>query len=80
MMKRKNYIQIQPIELKPCPFCGNKKIATMYNQVSGDAVVKCKKCRAEVRVDSTDIPSYLPSFDQIIEQITAACDKWNDRV
>ena len=79
-MTCKNYIQIQPIELKPCPFCGNEKIVTMYNRTSGDAVVKCENCRAEVRVDSTGIHTCLPSFDNIIERITAACDKRNDRV
>jgi restriction alleviation protein, Lar family len=54
------------IDLKPCPFCGNKSVDMVKGLVAGITMFSCRKCKA------------LTSF-QGKEEANQAVGAWNER-
>lgn len=58
-------------ELKPCPFCGNKKIQVSHGMTGAPFLFfKCKECGATVSFDN-DLSNRVPDL---------ACANWNHRI
>ena len=65
------------IKLKPCPFCGAKKIKVGTFSIVPDGFVECKKCgvRFDFRVDWGNMPQ-----EEHDKQILIKAGKlWNRR-
>lgn len=74
------------LELKPCPFCGNKRITvmTISTEIKRTGMerpsayyVKCKRCGVETMPISTR-DANTPEDRQ--KRLDAAIDLWNRRV
>lgn len=68
------------IELKPCPFCGEKpddyiKTISGIGQIKIVMYIICRKCEIE---KSTDIQSGVP-FERLIEAHEKLIKDWNTR-
>lgn len=67
------------VELKPCPFCGEKYDLELKNTHTPSCWVECGKCDAQAS-GQTFWPEKGPKREHFLLAIESAKDRWNNRV